>query len=64
MDITPHRSALTLPVGKLKIKYLSLHEVDALTATFQVWFDQATRQGKQRLVKPLDPAPCPYFVHS
>lgn len=45
------KSALIIPSGKLKIKCLSSQEVDALTYTFQNWFDQSPEHGKKRLIR-------------
>jgi len=51
MHLAPLKSALAIPSGRLKIKYLSTQEVDALTYTFQNWFDQSPEHGKKRLIR-------------
>lgn len=51
MSLVPTNSALSLPSGRLKIKYLSSQEIDAFTYTFQNWFDQSPSHGKKRLIR-------------
>jgi len=51
MDLTPIKSALAIPSGRIKIKYLSSQEVDGLTYTFQDWFDQSSSIGKKRKIR-------------
>ena len=51
MDIARANSSLALGTGKLKIKYLMPHEVDALTNAFRTWFDQAPSQGRQHAIR-------------
>jgi molybdate transport system regulatory protein len=51
MDLAPFKSALAIPPGRIKIKYLSIQEVDALTYTFQSWFDQSPSTGKKRKIR-------------
>jgi len=45
----PARTLLDLPVSIETIKYLSEKELNNLTGSFQVWFDQA--QGKTRRIR-------------
>jgi molybdate transport system regulatory protein len=44
------KPTLAIPRGKFRIKYLSTKEVDAMTYTFQNWFDQSPPTGNKRKI--------------
>jgi molybdate transport system regulatory protein len=51
MDVVRVTSSVALGGGKLKIKYLMPGELDALTRSFQDWFDASRDAGKQRSIR-------------